>query len=279
VGNLGSGNSLAISNAAKVLNNSSYIGFAGNSNSVNVGHGHAEWFNAGDLYVGYSGADNSLVVFDGVVTNDNGYVGFNSTSTNNTVNLISKTTWLNNVLHVGERGSGKLFMSNTAEVHASNLVIGADSSTCDNLVQLDQGRLIITNATHDAVLEVRRGQLILNRGTIQADILVMTNSCASLGHTGGTLIAGSVVLDPNAFRITSVILQGNDLLVTWLMGPGQTNTLQATAGDASGGYNTNGFVDIFVVTNNTTAGTATNYLDTGGATNVSSRYYRARLVP
>jgi hypothetical protein len=93
------------------------------------------------------------------------------------------------------------------------------------------------------------------------------------------LIAGSVILDPNAFRITSVTRQGNDVLVSWLMGPGQTNTLQATAGDGSGGYSTNGFTDIFVVTNNTTAGTATNYLDTGGATNVPSRYYRARLVP
>jgi len=64
-----------------------------------------------------------------------------------------------------------------------------------------------------------------------------------------------------------------------MMGPGATNTLQATAGGGSGGYNTNGFTDIFIVTNNTMAGTVTNYLDVGGATNTSGRYYRARLAP
>jgi hypothetical protein len=63
------------------------------------------------------------------------------------------------------------------------------------------------------------------------------------------------------------------------MAPGATNTLQAAAGGGSGGYSTNGFTDIFVVTNNTTIGTVTNYLDLGAATNRPARYYRARLVP
>ena len=58
------------------------------------------------------------------------------------------------------------------------------------------------------------------------------------------------------------------------MGSGKTNALQATNG---GGYGTNGFADIFTVTN--TLGTVTNYLDVGGATNVPARYYRVRLVP
>ena len=63
------------------------------------------------------------------------------------------------------------------------------------------------------------------------------------------------------------------------MGPGATNTLQVTSGDANGNYATNGFTDIFVVTNNTTVGTVTNYLDIGAVTNTPSRSYRARLVP
>jgi hypothetical protein len=69
------------------------------------------------------------------------------------------------------------------------------------------------------------------------------------------------------------------MLITWMMGPGATNTLQATAGDGSGGYSTNGFTDIFLVTNNTSVGTVTNYLDIGAATNTPARYYRARLAP
>jgi hypothetical protein len=164
-------------------------------------------------------------------------------------------------------------------VSATNLVIGAASVTCDNFVQLDSGSLLVTNATANAVLEVRHGALIMNGGVLRADTLVMTNGCVSFVHSGGTLIAGNVVLDPNTFRIVSIVRQSNDLLITWMMGPGATNTLQATTGGPAGGYVTNGFTDIFIVTNNTAIGTVTNYLDIGAATNAPARYYRARLVP
>jgi PKD repeat protein/lysophospholipase L1-like esterase len=80
----------------------------------------------------------------------------------------------------------------------------------------------------------------------------------------------------SAFRIVSIVPSGIDLLVTWRMGSGRTNALQATAGDISGGYNTNNFTDVFTATN--TVGTTTNYLDAGAATNVPARYYRVRLV-
>jgi len=55
--------------------------------------------------------------------------------------------------------------------------------------------------------------------------------------------------------------------------------LQATAGGIDGSYTSNGFTDIFVVTNNITVGAITNYLDIGAATNTPSRFYRARLAP
>jgi hypothetical protein len=64
-----------------------------------------------------------------------------------------------------------------------------------------------------------------------------------------------------------------------MMGPGATNALQAALGNVNGGFSTNAFTDIFVVTNNSTAGTVTNYLDVGAGTNMPSRYYRVRLVP
>jgi hypothetical protein len=126
---------------------------------------------------------------------------------------------------------------------------------------------------------VRNGQLILSNGVLRVDKLVMTNSCSSFIHTGGKLIVGSVVLDPNEFQIVSVTPQGKDILISWLMAPGSTNALQVSSGGIHGSYNTNGFSDIFIVTNNTTAGSVTNYLDIGGATNKPSRYYRARLAP
>jgi hypothetical protein len=164
-------------------------------------------------------------------------------------------------------------------VVTGNLTIGPAQCSSTSAVTVTSGTLFVTNAAHNAVLEVRSGILSINGGTVVADTLVMTNACAQFIHTGGTLIVNNVVLDPNMFRITSITPQGNDMLVTWLMGTGATNALQATAGDGSGGYSTNGFTDIFIVTNNTTVGSVTNYLDIGGATNGLSRYYRARLTP
>ena len=50
-------------------------------------------------------------------------------------------------------------------------------------------------------------------------------------------------------------------------------------GNPDGSYSTNGFTDIFVVTNNSAPGSITNYLDLGALTNSPTRYYRARLSP
>ncbi len=80
----------------------------------------------------------------------------------------------------------------------------------------------------------------------------------------------------SSFRITSLITEGDDIRITWIMGSGRTNALQATSGDPDGSYATN-FTDIFTVTN--TAASPTNYLDLSAATNGPARYYRVRLVP
>ena len=152
------------------------------------------------------------------------------------------------------------------------------SNTVGEIIQ-SGGQLTVTNAAHTGFIDVQNGQLVLSSGILQVDKLVMTNSCSQFIHTGGTLIVGSVVLDPNAFQIVSVTPQGKDILISWLMGPGATNALQVSSGGTNGSYSTNGFADIFVVTNNTTTGSLTNYLDIGAATNVPSRFYRARLAP
>ena len=81
----------------------------------------------------------------------------------------------------------------------------------------------------------------------------------------------------SALRITSITTQGTNVLVTWTTAAGKTNALQVTSGDPGGGYATNGFADLVIITN--TVGTVTNAVDVGGATNVPSRYYRVRLVP
>jgi hypothetical protein len=83
----------------------------------------------------------------------------------------------------------------------------------------------------------------------------------------------------SGLRILSVVRQTNDVSVTWATAGGRTNAVQATAGDANGGY-MNAFVDISDPIEIVGSGdVTTNYVDVGGATNSPSRYYRIRLVP
>jgi len=79
--------------------------------------------------------------------------------------------------------------------------------------------------------------------------------------------------------ITSVTAQGNDVLVTWTTAGGYTNVVQMTTGLPDGSYSTN-FQDLSALIIIPGSGDATtNYLDSGGATNVPARYYRIRLQP
>lgn len=182
-------------------------------------------------------------------------------------------------LGVGNSATGTLSVNGGCVTASTGITLGDCASNNIGQVILCGGRLTVTNAAGTGFIDVQNGQLVLRSGILQVDKLVMTNSCGSFSHTGGTLIVGSVVLNPNAFQITSITQEGNDLRVVWLLGPGQTNALQAASGGTHGAYTTNCFADIFVVTNNTTTSCLTNYLDIGAITNFHSRFYRARLSP
>jgi hypothetical protein len=106
-------------------------------------------------------------------------------------------------------------------------------------------------------------------GSVDADGDGQNNLAEFLAGTDPTNSA-------SAFRITSIVPQGSNLLIMWMTGIGKTNALQFALGGAGGSYSNN-FTDLFAVTN--TIGTVTNYLDVGAATNIPSRYYRVRLQP
>ncbi len=83
----------------------------------------------------------------------------------------------------------------------------------------------------------------------------------------------------SGLHITSVTAQGSDVLVTWTTAGGETNLVQASAGFPDGSYSTN-FQDLSGLIIISGSGDATtNYLDSGGATNIPARYYRVRLQP
>ena len=93
--------------------------------------------------------------------------------------------------------------------------------------------------------------------------------------------AGFVVVPPPVSPplLTAITRESSDIRVTWTTTAGKTNVVQVTSGDTNGGFTTN-FLDLsppIIVPGSGQVGT--NYLDSGGATNVPTRYYRVRLVP
>ena len=142
-------------------------------------------------------ADALLIENGGVLSNGFGQLGC-QLSSNNSVHVVNRGVWRNERLYVGDdRASGNSLVVSGGTVLATGLTVGLGSGSCDNSVELDSGSMIVTNATADAVLEVRSGKLILNGGVLQADRLVMTNASGQFVRNGGTLIVGSLVLDPN----------------------------------------------------------------------------------
>ncbi len=88
-----------------------------------------------------------------------------------------------------------------------------------------------------------------------------------------------IVLDATNFRIISILPQGDDILVTWMMPLGHTGVVQATAVGTDGAFSNN-FHDISVPIFTSGSGwVTTNYLDAGAVTNMPACYYRVRLTP
>ena len=189
--------------------------------------------------------------------------------------LAAKAIELGNV--VSFLSGGMLTVNGGSVTVSDGMTLGNCTAGTLGDTLVNGGQLIVTNASGTGFIDIQNGQLVLSNGVLQVDKLVMTNGCGQFIHLGGTLIVGSVVLGPNTPQITSLVPQGNNLNVSWILGPGQTNALQATSGAPDGSYSTNGFTDIFIVTNTVTAGSVTNFVDVGALTNRPSRYYRARL--
>jgi hypothetical protein len=168
-------------------------------------------------------------------------------------------------------------------VDTNSFVTGC--GTIDGSVVIDPDATVLANCGGTLTFT----GIVINNGTLRAingSVLefygpVVNNGLIDL--SGGAAIFhsvfinnGSIIEPAPAFQITGIVQQANNILITWMSSPGETNELQVTPGGPGGTYSTNNFTPIFTVTN--TVGSVTNYLDIGAATN-SSRYYRVRLVP
>jgi T5SS/PEP-CTERM-associated repeat protein len=143
---------------------STYVGFGSSdsNNILNVANSGTLLTNSVDLYVGWQGGDNSMVISSGaVVANSNGYIGFSQSpyppdtcSNNNVVVTDSGTTWSNSGrLLVGSgplSGGNSLVVSNGGVVYGgvtsdpAGVIVGAYASNNSVTVDGSGSRLFVT---------------------------------------------------------------------------------------------------------------------------------------
>ncbi len=114
---------------------------------------------------------------------------------------VSNGTWQSEVIQVGETvgSQGSLTVAGGTNSAYERLNIGTADCSATGTVTVVGGSLFVTNDSGNAVLDIENGTFTLNSGTRKpvVDQFVMTNACAHFVRTGGTLIYGSAVLNPN----------------------------------------------------------------------------------
>ena len=155
------------------------------------------WSNATVMFVGNYGSSNSLVIRDGGLVADYwGILGQEDSSSDNSVYVESGGIWRNQELLVGDGGSHNALYVKGGSVFAGYMGVGYDSLYCNNLAWLDDGEIVVTNETFDAVLEVYAGSFVQFGGTLRVDTILVTNECAQFMWAGGTIMYRNLILTP-----------------------------------------------------------------------------------
>jgi T5SS/PEP-CTERM-associated repeat protein len=224
VGLDGAGNQLTITNGGKVYSTLGYIGYAtgASNNAVTVTGAGSVWSNTSDLYVGRGGAGNQLTITNGgKVYNTLGYIGYATGASNNAVTVTGAgSVWSNTSdLYVGRGGAGnKLTITNGGAVYARSVTLGANAVSSNNVLAISGGSSsLITTNTGYGILDVRRGAVTMDSGTLQAKEVLLTNGAAgTLRMSGGTLAANSITNGGSSnFVATGGTIQSLNTNATW----------------------------------------------------------------
>jgi hypothetical protein len=195
--------------------------------------------------------------------------------------------------------TGTYTQSGGTVVVTTNVVVGDCAGGALGAPTVSGGTFYITNAYHNAVLDVRNGTFLLNAGgALVVDILILTNGCGHFENNGGTLTAGAIQLDPNLdadgdgasngaeaaagtdpldpssnFRIFSIVRTNTtDIRVDWTTEGGHSYVVQTNGAVGRGSFNN---LSPVISVGGMGAGT-TNYVHTGGA-RTNAGFYRVRL--
>jgi hypothetical protein len=154
----------------------------------------------GTLVLGEIGGSSGTASLSGgelITTNDDEggtYIGLNGVGRIN----VSGGTWQAHAVSAGLLiGSEGMMTFSGGVTTMTNLVLGNCGFGVAGYLIVNGGDVFITNAAHNATLDVRDGFVLLNGGQLTVDRLVMTNECGFFFHDVGSLTVGTLVLDPN----------------------------------------------------------------------------------
>ncbi|HUK82292.1 MAG TPA: hypothetical protein VLZ12_06630 [Verrucomicrobiae bacterium] len=216
-------NTMVISNGGMVVDDVGQISLGTRGNHVLVTGMGSVWSNRIRLAVG--GVGSTLVISNGgqvfanpqhveVLQSEIG--GAPGGATSNSVLVTGAGSVLNInanfLIPQGFDNTGNaLTVANGGSAVVSNLYVGRDSGADNNRIDVLGGYLFSTNAGATSVLEIRRGKLTLDQGTVTADKLILTNGSASvIAFNAGLLnTKGTAVTNSQQFVVGNGVASAN----------------------------------------------------------------------
>ncbi|MEI6345444.1 MAG: autotransporter-associated beta strand repeat-containing protein [Verrucomicrobiota bacterium] len=255
IGNAGAAASMVITNGGFVAD---IVGVIGNqssasNNSVTVAGVGSLWNNAGDLYVGYSGSGNSLLITNGAVVRS-GFSQFGSAISlyygysNSAVVTGAGSLWSNiSSLTIGWNGGGELTVANGGTVRANAMTLASQPLSVGtlNIGSLGGGDTAGTITTSTIAFGLGSGTINFN----QSDTATIASSISGTGSVnqlgaGTTILTGANTYTGSTIATNGTLLANNSagsaigtssVLVTNTGTLGGNGTIQGATTIASGG--------------------------------------------
>jgi T5SS/PEP-CTERM-associated repeat protein len=205
----GFGSQFVVSNGAYAGDGACFIGFTNSSSgsSALISGPGSIWTNSQNLYVGYLGSSNQMVVTNGGrVFSGVGYVGWFNTANNNTVSIVGTgSVWsATNDIYMGYIGSSnQLIIANGGGVSAFETVIGFNPDSTNNVALITGGGSTCSNQNSTVVgFGGIAGQLIISNGaTVYDPIGFMAYTNQSAQNVATVTGSGSVWINTNQLQV------------------------------------------------------------------------------
>jgi len=211
VGFDGAGNQLVVSNGAFVRANIGQIGFnpSSSNNLALVTGAGSVWSNANELYVGFTGAGNRLVVSNGAnVFNSTGTVGGDGAGNDLAVVTGAGSMWSNASILVGNfAASNRLVVSEGGLLRDNFGFVGVDATSSNNAALVTGLGSVWTNGLDLYIGWSSPGnQLVISNGAA-----VLTAGAGFVGLNANARLNSTTVTDPGTrWLLSSNLYVGND---------------------------------------------------------------------